>query len=211
MSATRIAKTKKSSHRKRLDPRKPPLQSRSTETVNAVLEAAARILERYGFEGYTTNAIAERAGVSIGSLYQYFPGKDAVTVALIEREAAMLLADVAPIESVKGYKAAFDHLIRSAVAHQMRRPRLARLLDFEEARLPIAPRIQHVADVLHTALISTLNRPGVRYTGNVEEAAFDVLAIVKGLVDAAGEREETDAAHLEDRVRRAVYGYLGIR
>ena len=68
MCATRIPTRAKPSRRKRLDPRKPPTQPRATETVNAVLEAAARILERHGFEGYTTNAIAERAGVSIGSL-----------------------------------------------------------------------------------------------------------------------------------------------
>ena len=52
------------------------------------MEAAARILEERGLEGYTTNAVAERAGFSIGSLYQYFPNKDAITIALIQRETA---------------------------------------------------------------------------------------------------------------------------
>jgi AcrR family transcriptional regulator len=210
MCATRIPTKAKPSRRKRLDPRKPPTQSRSIETVNAVLEAAARILERYGLEGYTTNAVAERAGVSIGSLYQYFPGKDAVTVALIEREAAALLADVAKSDSMAGHQDALNHLISSAVAHQMRRPRLARVLDFEEGRLPIRQRIRRVADELHNALVRILSRPDTCYDGNVEQAAFDVLAIVKGIVDAAGEREETDAPQLEQRVRRAVYGYLGL-
>ena len=66
-----------------LEPRKAPAQARSTATVAAILEAAARILETDGLAGYSTNAIARRAGVSVGSLYQYFPGKDAITRALI--------------------------------------------------------------------------------------------------------------------------------
>jgi len=209
MCATRIPTKVKPGRRKRLDPRKPPTQSRAAETVNAVIEAAARILERNGFEGYTTNAIAERAGVSIGSLYQYFPGKEAVTVALIERECALLLADVIKADSIVDYRDAVNHLIHSAVAHQMRRPRLARLLDLEESRLPIRPRIRPASDAIHGALVRLLSRPDAAYSGNMKEAAFDLLAIAKGMVDAAGERGETDAHHLEKRVRRAVYGYLG--
>ena len=56
------------------DPRKTPRQSRSRDTYDAVLEATARILETKGLEAANTNAIAERAGFSVGSLYQYFPG-----------------------------------------------------------------------------------------------------------------------------------------
>jgi AcrR family transcriptional regulator len=196
--------------RNRLEPRKLPAQSRSTETVNAVLEAAARILERHGFEGYTTNAIAERAGVSIGSFYQYFPNKDAVTVALMERESAVLLADIAEAPSLEDYEAALDKIIRSAVANQMRRPRLARLLDFEESRLPVHSRAGRVEDVLHAVLVRVLSQPEAHITGDIAVAAYDVLAIVKGMVDAAGEREETNALQLEQRVRRAVFGYLSI-
>jgi hypothetical protein len=93
----------------------------------------------------------------------------------------------------------------------MRRPKLARLLDFEESRLPIVPRIRKVTDAIYGALLQILSRPDVFYCGNKKEAAFDVLAIAKGLVDAAGEREETDSHQLEKRVRRAVYGYLGFQ
>jgi len=57
----------------RLEPRKSPAQARSAATVGVILEAAARILEERGFEAYTTNEIARRAGVGVGSLYKYFP------------------------------------------------------------------------------------------------------------------------------------------
>jgi AcrR family transcriptional regulator len=202
---------RKATRRNRLEPRKWPAQSRSTATVNAVLEAAARILERHGFEGYTTNAVAERAGVSIGSFYQYFPNKDALTVALLERESAVLLSDIAEVPIEEGYEAGLLHIIRSAVANQLRRPKLARLLDFEESRLPIRSRAGRVDDVFHAALVRVLNQPDAPTNRDVQIAAFDVLAILKGMVDAAGERQETNAPQLERRVRRAVLGYLSFR
>jgi len=61
-----------------LTPKKQPRQSRSRATFAALVEACAQLLPRLGYDRLTTNAIAERAGVAIGSLYEYFPGKDAV-------------------------------------------------------------------------------------------------------------------------------------
>ena len=56
-------------------PRKRPRQERAKATVETILEASARILVKRGFDGFTTNEVATAAGVSIGSLYQYFPNK----------------------------------------------------------------------------------------------------------------------------------------
>src|SRR6185295_18754704 len=71
-----------------LRPRKRPVQARSQRTVDAVLKAAAQVFTRRGYAGATTNHIAERAGVSVGSLYEYFPSKDALLVALMEAHLA---------------------------------------------------------------------------------------------------------------------------
>ena len=68
-------------------PRKKPRQQRARATVDAILVAAAHILKTEGFERATTNRIAELAGVSIGSLYQYFPNKESVVGALRERHS----------------------------------------------------------------------------------------------------------------------------
>lgn len=65
-----------------------PRQQRGREKVNFILEAAAQLLEKGGERGFNTNAIAERAGVSIGALYRYFPDKGAILQALAEREIA---------------------------------------------------------------------------------------------------------------------------
>lgn len=65
--------------------RKRPVQDRSQATVGYVLEAAAQLFGEFGYEQTTTNRVAERAGVSVGSVYQYFPSKEALLVALAER------------------------------------------------------------------------------------------------------------------------------
>jgi AcrR family transcriptional regulator len=69
-----------------VSPRKTPKQGRSKTLVDAVLTAAARILSSTGFDKSNTNRIAELAGVSIGSLYQYFPNKDALVGALLDHQ-----------------------------------------------------------------------------------------------------------------------------
>lgn len=64
---------------------KTPRQDRSRFTVEQIMEAAAQVFTESGYAGATTNRIAERAGISIGSLYQYFPDKDALLLELVER------------------------------------------------------------------------------------------------------------------------------
>ncbi|BAN26257.1 TetR/AcrR family transcriptional regulator [Caballeronia insecticola] len=72
-------------------PRKHASQERSRATVDALIEATARILVKDGFEKASTNRIAEKAGVSVGSLYQYFPSKEALVAAVMERHSRELL------------------------------------------------------------------------------------------------------------------------
>jgi AcrR family transcriptional regulator len=72
--------------------RKAPRQARSRATIDAMLDAAAHILGERGWTGLTTNAVAETAGVSIGSLYQYFPNKLALIEAVRRRHFDEVLA-----------------------------------------------------------------------------------------------------------------------
>jgi AcrR family transcriptional regulator len=66
--------------------RKSPKQARSRNTVDLILEAAARILEEGGLDAFNTNAVAERAGIGIASLYDYFPEKNAILIEFARRE-----------------------------------------------------------------------------------------------------------------------------
>ncbi|MET0497350.1 MAG: TetR/AcrR family transcriptional regulator [Steroidobacteraceae bacterium] len=188
--------------------RKQPLQPRAQKTVEAVIEATARILETQGHDGFTTNAVAERAGVSIGTLYQYFPNKEALLGALIARETALLVADAELAVAVTSGPAALDVLIGAAVAHQIRRPALARLLDFEESRMPLDADRQRVRGRFQAILASLLSRPDLPPQPDLHTAVMDVAAIIQGILDAAGERGETAREALMERVRRAVVGYL---
>ncbi|SHN43664.1 DNA-binding transcriptional regulator, AcrR family [Duganella sacchari] len=191
-----------------LAPRKAPSQSRSAQTVETILEGAAHILEQLGLEGYTTNAIAAKAGVSIGSLYQYFPSKDAVTIALIERESSELVREAKAALLGDDRRSALRQLIEIAVRYQLRRPRLAKLLDFEQDRLaPLLPTSGNVA-TLHTALVDFLNGwPGAS-ARQPQVAASDLMAIMSALTDSAGRRGTMDAAKLANSIEGAVLGYL---
>jgi len=87
-----------------LSQRRKPSQERSKATCEAILQAAAHILEDKGETAFTSNRIAERAGVSIGSLYQYFPNKDAILFALAAEEESRL-----PCLAVLRWKAGQKH------------------------------------------------------------------------------------------------------
>jgi AcrR family transcriptional regulator len=78
--------------RRTFEPRKRPLQARSQATVDAILQAATYILVREGWQQFTTNRIAERAGVNIASLYQYFPNKEAIIAELQIRHSQQVRA-----------------------------------------------------------------------------------------------------------------------
>jgi len=132
--------------RPQLKPRKRPSQARSKATVEAILVAAAQVFRRQGYAGATTDRIAERAGVSVGSLYQYFPNKDAILVALTERhvDAGFALVRELLAETFSDVPALEPLLRRFVVAmitlHE-REPELHRVL-FEEAPLPASLRRQ---------------------------------------------------------------------
>lgn len=191
--------------RNALRPRKAPRQARAEETVTSIIEAAAQVLEANGFEGFNTNAVSRRAGVSIGSLYQYFPGKDALMLALIQRGSRQFLDDAAIALSKRSGKAALEHLVGAAVRQQLQRPMLARLLDVAEGRPALRdeaanPELEALCVKVVERAAPALSDPGT--------AAADVFAIIRGMVDAAGERGEHDLEYLEQRVRTAVFGYL---
>lgn len=194
---------------RRLNPRKAPSQPRSAHTVEAILGGAAHILEQHGLGGYTTNAIAARAGVSIGSLYQYFPTKDAVTVALIERERTELVRDAMQALAQADRRAALHQLIAVAVHHQLRRPALAALLDFEQHRLSALMPASGNGAAMHAALSDFVRGGQFDAMLAPELAASELMAIISALTDAAGRRGSVDAAQLVVRIEAAVLGYLG--
>jgi len=193
-----------------LKPRKSPKQSRSAYTVDVILEGAAHILESAGIEEYTTNRIAERAGVSIGSLYQYFPSKDAVTIALIDREEKKLVVDALSALDVSDISQAMHELINVAVNYQLKRPGLSRLLDNEETRLAKSASNSEGGKIVRLALVSFFTKNNKNPIIDPNIAAADVMEIIRSLTDIAGQRAESNAEALQNNIERAVFGYLAI-
>jgi AcrR family transcriptional regulator len=206
-------------HRKdHLRPRKRPVQARSQRTVDVVLKAAAQVFARRGYAGATTNHIAERAGVSVGSLYEYFPGKDALLVALMEahiREGEAVLTRAAAEIAGRPLTLAgtIRHLVHAMVELHARDRNLHRVL-FEEAPLP-RPLRELLSDmeVRITDRVELLLRttPEVTVTDPALAAAIvvkTVEALTHNLV-VHGERgrdHEIDA-YVEEIVR-LIAGYL---
>jgi AcrR family transcriptional regulator len=124
--------------KRRLSPRKTPRQERSRATVEAVLEATTDILIREGYAKLTTNRIAERAGVNIASLYQYFPGKEAIVAELRRRHGADQRAALRQLlaERTAGeLEPTIRTLVSAGVAGHAQAPRLHRVFTEETPAL----------------------------------------------------------------------------
>lgn len=135
------------SARNRSAPRKRPRQERAKATVETILEAAAHVLVASGYEGTTTKAVAERAGVSIGSLYQYFPSKEAIVAMLLERfhqRALEVLADKLVPHPITDLAQEVRELVRVLVAFYGVNPRLQRLLLEQAPRLGPLQGVQEI-------------------------------------------------------------------
>ena len=190
-----------------LEPRKRPRQVRATATVSAVIEAAAHILEGQGLSAFNTNAVAAKAGVSIGSLYQYFPGKDAILAALIRRESEAFdraLGQALDRAEGLGDVRAVAQLAHAAVNHQTTRPRLARLLDLEEQRLGLGADVETASSRTTDAIARFLAARGLGGQG----AAADILGLSRGMIDAARDQGRSD--DLARRLSWAILGYLAL-
>lgn len=124
--------------RKPASPRKIPEQDRSRATVDVIVDAAARILVKDGYDAFTTNRVADKAGVSIGSLYQYFPNKDALLGELMRRHTTDLERGIEEM-AARAENAPLADVIRAAIEHNVQShlidPALHRVLSEEVPRL----------------------------------------------------------------------------
>lgn len=189
-------------------PRKTPLQARAQATYDAVLEAAARILESGGLAAVNTNAIAAKAGISVGSLYQYFPSKEAVLAELLARERRSLCDGLeAVLETCAGLDLgeAVQAFLKIAAAHQLARLKLSRALEYVETMLALEVQTGETNARITEILAAFLRGRGVEEAGR---AARDIAAMSRGLIDAAGLDGERDEAALVARLHPAVMGYL---
>jgi AcrR family transcriptional regulator len=198
-------------------PRKSASQGRSRLTVDALLEATARILVKEGYDRASTNRIARAAGVSIGSLYQYFPGKEALVAALIDRHMGemMQLVRGAFLKVASGpVETAVREMVRVMVDAHRVDPRLHRVLVEQTPRIGRLENIEALDREAYAMVRAYLEaHAGELDVANLDLAAFVCVQTVETLTHAAVvQRTETltdDAAQaLIDEVTRLITYYL---
>jgi AcrR family transcriptional regulator len=198
-------------HHTELSPRKTPTQSRATATRDAILQAAVLILKRDGLLSLNTNKVAEVAGISVGSLYQYYPNKAALLTALsIEQHSQLLdkMEAVANQSSKLSLEKAVDKLLSTVLAHQFENPELARALDHAERELIATDEVLTQKKLILASLTEMLSRYRDKIEGDLRIVALDTQTIVQAMIDGAETRGESNSLALRKRLTRAVLGYL---
>lgn len=195
-------------------PRKKPQQQRSQAMVEAILDAATESFCAGGFAGTTTNAIAERAGVSIGSFYQYFPNKLALLEALRERHVRGLWEKIGAACDEVGARPlpeALRHIIAQCSAYNA--PHVALLATMHRA-LPIH---SHRADGMILAQATLQQKLKTFLEGHrdsikvsIDQALFMIPALGRGIFTAAAieQPEVVKNERLINDVVSAILGYL---
>ncbi len=183
-----------------LNGRKEPKQSRARVTVEAILEATAHILSEGGYDALTTNHVARKAGVSIGSLYQYFPSKEALVGELMDRHCDMMNAlfaevflradDLSPKELAKELVAAIFHA-------KCRDPELSKVLREQLPRLGKLNRLDDSLQSITVAVTSYLERHrSILRVASPEQAAFYAVEMGEHLTMAALIKRPNDSAEV---------------
>jgi AcrR family transcriptional regulator len=196
----------------RFRPRKQPRQQRAAETRQRILDAATQVFAEYGYLAGTTNRIAEQAGLSIGSLYQYFPNKDAVLRALMElhvESGARLLTERLSGGLPKRLDDTLRIFVRATIDNHCENPQLHRVL-FEEA--PRAPEFLIGLHKLEEATVNAAEQlleqhPQVHAGSRL--SARMVVATIESLVHRLiTSPDPVDPQQLEDEMVTLLTGYL---
>ena len=191
-----------------------PRQERSREMVETILTAAARVFVKEGWGRATTNRIAEAAGISVGSLYQYFPGKDAIAVELLRRHRARILEAVArQLAGVDetSLEGRVRELVRALLEAQGLDPGLHRVLIENVLRTSARAEMIGFEDVVEKIVVEKLRAAGdeVRAT-DLELAAFLLVRTTMAITHAAvvDRPEYAKDPRLVREMTRMIVGYL---
>lgn len=200
----------------RTTPRKRPRQARSKATVDSILEATSRVLVKHGFDRLSTNAVAAAAGVSIGSLYQYFPNKESLVSALIDRHMeemnAAIVAELARVATLPLAEAARCVVELTIRAHAID-PELHRVLTEQVPRVGKLARLRELDDVCHRIVASLLvARKREVAIRDPDLAAFILVSSIESIVHRAAllYPQRLRDPRLVDETTLLVTRYLGV-
>lgn len=194
--------------------RKGPKQQRSKVTVAAILEATIRVLEQEGSDATTTSRVAEVAGVSVGTLYQYFANRDAILDALQDREferATEMMSRVLARGAYKTDREVARAVIEGLLELHSAAPALHRLLVVEGLRVTPTERVQAFDMRIIAVVRSFLSLANLRIRRtNLDAAAFVVYQAVRAsMLACVVERPPgLDSETLVDELTDLVLRYL---
>lgn len=189
--------------------RKAPRQARSRATMDAILEAAARILGERGWAGLTTNAAADIAGVSIGSLYQYFPNKLALVEAVRQRHFDEVLAVLRAATDDKVARARrIEALVDGMIAVHSRYPAAHRVLLEESPRGEDARGTHDRFDAECRDAYEALVKANSHRTTDVGIAAQVFGGAIAGAVHEAARQDTLRSPILREEIINLVKSYL---
>jgi AcrR family transcriptional regulator len=197
--------------------RKAPRQERAQETVEAILKATAQILIAEGYDRASTNKIARKAGVSIGSLYQYFPSKEALVAALIDRhlcEVYDVLVEQLPQVADAPLETAVRTIITATLRVHRHNPRLHQVLIEQVPRVGKLKRIEELEDQVTALVLPYLqHRKRELAPKNLELAAFVLTRAVQASTHALAfdQRGRFDETEMIDELSALVLRYLARR
>lgn len=194
--------------------RKSPQQDRSRVTVDAILTATAHILTQEGYDTASTNRIAERAGVSIGSLYQYFPNKEALVAALAERHANEMVEIIesklkdlfeAPLEVM------FSEIVKACIAAHAVNPTLHKVLEEQVPRVGDLRQIERAEGQINELLRAYLQKHQNQIQPqNLDLSVFILGCAVESLTHSAVIEQPhlLQNAQLEQEITNLLLSYL---
>ncbi len=200
----------------RTSPRKTPIQARSQQTVDAIVDAMARVLVTEGYDRASTNRVAQVAGVSIGSLYQYFPSKEALVSALVERHNQKMIA-VSAGSAAALFEAPLEvftrEIVRALLEAQAVDPKLHKVLIEQVPRVGRLARVNEMEKRVETQIRAKLERHAAEIRPkDTALAAFLLVRAVKAVTWAAvAERSQRlDDPELAREITAMALGYLGV-
>lgn len=168
--------------------RKMPKQARSKVTVDVLLRATAQVLKRVGFAKTTTNRVAEAAGVSIGTVYQYFPSKEALVAAVIDRhqdEISTIVKKKWHEVNAESVPEATAKMVEVAILAHGIDPELHRVLEEQVPRVGRLKRLEQMQDEwLQTLRHVYRSRRGELRVRDTDLAALVVVHVVEALSHA---------------------------
>lgn len=192
-------------------PRKTPVQERARRTRERILAGAAQVFAEYGYASGTTDRIAAEAGLSIGSLYQYFPNKDAILLVLV-RSHLDETADVAreTLAEPRPMEVWVPALTKAVVGLHAENPRLHQVL-FEEAPRPaeLVTRFREIEQEAVAAVTALLRAETGLHLAHPGQSARFVVATVESLTHRfMGHSPEIGADDLVDQIVSMILKYL---